>query len=154
MPNNNGKKAFTLIELLIVITILGILTGVSVPQLRKTADNFQLDNFVKDTYYLCRYLESSSISEGRIYCLNVNPSEKWLKTSYKDSDGTFKPAAGKSARARKVPEGISIVTSSDITEIYFYPDGSISGITLAFKNNHNHKASLTTSGTTGAIKIE
>jgi len=154
MPGINKKSSFTFIELLIVIAIIGILVGVSVPRLRKTADNFRLDNFVKDTYYLCRYLQASSISEGRIYCLNVNPSEKWLKVSYKDTDGIFKQAAGKLTKPRKVPEGILIVSLQDVTEIYFYPDGSISEITFTFENSYNHKASLTTNGITGAVKIK
>jgi len=148
------NKAFTFIELLIVVAIIAVLAGISIPLLRKTAANFTFDNFVKDTYYLCSYLQSSSISEGKIYCLTIAPLERNISVAYKEIDGTFKPARGRLTKLRNIPDDISIINPTDTLGVYFYPDASISEMTLTLENKYNRKATLTTKGIASAVKIE
>lgn len=154
MPKSKHGSGFTFIELLIIVVVIGILTGVAVPQIAKTADNFRLESFTKDIYYLCRYIQANAISEGRIYYLRVAPSEKSISVSYKDADAVFKPVPGRIARQRIVPEGISITSPPETSGIYFYPDAGTSELAITFENKYNRKMSVTTKGTAGAFKIE
>lgn len=150
--------AVTFIELLVVIIIIGILASVSIPNFRKTLDNLVLENFVKDIYYLTRYLQTSAISQGNIHCLNINkektPVEFWATYQSENERGekAFRAVIGKFGKIHQAPE--DVVISADKTDIYFYPDGSINETTINFENRYNHKISLIIKGASGVIKIE
>lgn len=150
-------NAFTFIELLIVVIVIGILIGVSIPQFRKTFDNFELENFVKDIYYLSRYLQGRAIGEEKICCLNIALEKKELWATYK-GEGEFKKIEGKFGKNYKFPERVNVTLNpmgqSEITSIYFYPDGSIDRITITFENRHKKQVSLIVKGAAGVIQIQ
>lgn len=148
------KSAFTFIELLIVVLIIAVLAGISVPRLSKTVDDSRLDSFVKDTYYLCRYLQLSAVSKKEIYSLNINPSENTITVTRKVTSGAFEKVTERAAQPRKLPRGVSVTNPINTTSIYFYPDGSVTETTVTFANRNARNASLITEGITGAIKIE
>lgn len=149
--SKTGRRAFTFIELMIVITIIGILSVIAIPQFRKVADNFELENFVKNIFYLSHYLQSSAISQGKIYCLNIDKNEGKIWSTYKVGD-EFKQIEGKFGRIYKVPEGL--IFSAGKKEIYFYPDASIDEVTVDFESKYRNKASLIIKGGIGEIKIQ
>lgn len=150
-------KALTFIELLIVIVIIGILVGISIPQFRKTFDNFELENFVKDIYYLSRYLQASAISQAKIHYLNIARAEGKFWATYKVED-EFKNIEGRFGKIYMAPKGVIISIDQahqpEKEGIYFYPDGSIDEIKIDFENRHNHKVSLIIQGAVGDIKIQ
>jgi Tfp pilus assembly protein FimT len=145
------QDAITFIELLIVITIIAVVSTLAIPQFRKAAVNFELESFVKDIYYLCQYLRSSAISQGKIYCLNLNPNEGKIWATYKD-ETDFKNLQGRFAKPYAVPQTITI--TSQKTEAYFFPDGSIEEITIDFRNKYERKLTLSIKGAAADIKIE
>jgi prepilin-type N-terminal cleavage/methylation domain-containing protein len=150
-------SGFTFIELLLVIALIGILSAVSIPQFQKTIDNFELENYVKNIYYLSRYLQDTSVSERKVYCLNVDKNEGKIWATYKEED-KFQKAKGRFGNIFKVPKS-AVLTISDagqdeVSGIYFYPDGSVTEITIEFKNKQNNKFSLTIKGPGGEIKIK
>lgn len=151
MRNNN---AVTFVELLVVIIIIAILAGVSIPQLRKTLDNFELDNFAKNIYYLCHYLQASAISQGTIYGLNISPGNRVLNARYKDQNQEFQKLEGRFRKEYNLPARVIILNPTEDKTLYFYPDGSTSEIEITFKNNYGHKVSLTAKGASGGVKIE
>lgn len=145
------KKGWTFIELLIVIAIIGVLTGIAVPQIRKTYDNFQQETFAKDLFYLVRYLQDCSISVGKIYCLNIDLDNAEFQAVYKKEDN-FLNLSGKFGKKYKLPSGIELtIDPVEKRQVYFYPDGSIDKISIVFINRLGKKAVITIQGFRSSI---
>ena len=152
-------KGFTFIELLIVIAIIGILSGVVIPNLKVTHSNFRLDSFVKDIYYLTKYLQISAISYGRIYRLDIVQAQgdrAIFLAKYKNKNAEFVPVEKRFAKEYKLPQDAEIfsIEPADRTSIFFYPEGSMDNTTIVFKNQFGKEISLILkrTGTTMQIK--
>lgn len=153
--NRSGARAITFIELLVVVIILSVFIGVSAPQFRKSFEGFEAENFIKNIYYLASYLQNSAISQGRIYCLNIAPGEGKFWVTNKIGD-RFEPSKERFTKASQAPGGLKISFVPDKAEqasIYFYPDGSVEQITIAFEDKYSKKVYLDIKGTMGGIKI-
>ena len=105
-----GRNAYTLIELLVVVLIIGILVGSVIPQLKQATSGLELEGFAKDAYYLCKYLQASAISTGRLYCLNIAPENLELTATFEEKKGLslamegFKPIEGRFAKTYYAPK--------------------------------------------------
>jgi len=149
-----NNKAFTLIELLIIVVIAGILIGVSAPRFRPAFDSFELKNSLKDIFNLSRYLQGASISQGKIYCLNIDKANAEFWVSVKE-DSAFKEISGRLGKRYRVPSGIIISTEPEEKNgVYFYPDGNVNKITITFENQHKDKACIVIKGGLGNIEIQ
>lgn len=147
-------EGFTFLEILIVVIIAGVLTGFSSPLLKKAFDSAELDGFVKDIYYLSRYLQGSAVEEGKLHYLSILPEKGEIKGFYvengspKDLDGRFK-------KTYKIPKGVVVAPEPlDKTTIFFYPDSHIDPVTINFENRHKNRISLIVKGVIGEIKIQ
>ncbi len=81
-------RAFTLIELILVMIILTIVAGAVAPMLRGFTAGRRIANSARAMLALSQYARTQSMSEGRIYRLNFDPTAGafWLT---EDQDGTF-----------------------------------------------------------------
>lgn len=152
-PKN--KHGFTYIELIVVVTILGILIGLAIPQFKKSFTYFELENFVKNIYLLSNHLQAASISEAKIYCLNYLPETRHFRASFLKEGGQWEIAKSRFSRLYKVPEKITLETTpANKNKILFYPDGSIDNVVFLFKNELEQERSLIIKGVIGEIKIQ
>ena len=138
---------FTLFELLIVISIIMIVLGLSMPLFRKTFSDIKLSATVSDIVSLMRYAQERAIVQGVVFRLNFDTEkgEYWLtKAKQEDSKSmvTFENVPGKFGRHLSVSEDLTLV-GLEASSIDFYPDGEISQgkVTL---NNTNKKSSTIT----------
>mgnify|MGYP001100251008 CR=1 FL=1 len=146
------KSNFTLIEMLIVVIILSILIGISIPNIKKSIDNFNLESFVNDIYYLCLYLKESAISKGEQFSLYINKDTEPLEFQplYKEEDKLVN-----FRKPYKLPSGITfLIEPKDKTDINFYPDGSCDPIVITFQNNSKKKLSLVIKGSNCKIQVK
>lgn len=153
------NKSFTFVELLIVIVIIGILSGVVIPNLKITYSNFQLDSFVKDIYYLAKYLQVSAISYSRIYRLDIVQAQgdgAIFLAKYRNKNGEFVPVEKRFSKAYKMPQDAEIfsIEPADRTSIFFYPDASMDSTIIVFKNQFDKEISLVLKRTGTTIQIK
>ncbi|MCK9614257.1 MAG: prepilin-type N-terminal cleavage/methylation domain-containing protein [Candidatus Omnitrophica bacterium] len=156
--NYSRCKGFTFIELLIVIVIIGILSGAVMPNLKIAYSNFQLDSFAKDIYYLAKYLQISAICYRRIYRLDIVQEQgdnTVFLVKYKNKNGEFVPVEKRFAKAYKLPLDAEVYSEpADRTNIFFYPDASLDNTTIVFKNQFGKEMTLIFKGTGTAIQIK
>lgn len=84
----NIKKAFTLVEILIVVLILGILAAIVIPQFTNAAEESKLSNLMSNLQSIRAQLELYKMHHNEAYPTNIT---KQL-TSRTDSDGTINPS--------------------------------------------------------------
>ena len=151
----NRKKSFTFIELLIVIAIVGVLATISVPRFKNAFDNFELESFTKDIFYLCRYLQATAVGEGKIYYLDIDKADQAFSASFKDEDSLMRKLGGRFGKVYQAPKGAVVSTDPmDKNGVYFYPDGSTDQVLITIENQKKSKFSIIVKGASGGIQIQ
>lgn len=82
---NRNKTAFTLVEILIVVVILGILAAIIIPQFTSAAEDSKLSNLMSNLQSLRAQLELYKMHHNEAYPTNINTQ----LTGKTDSDGTI-----------------------------------------------------------------
>ena len=128
-PKNKSSWAFTLIEVLLVLVVMSVLVGISVPNFRNTYQKFFFKKSVEDLAYTMRYAQSRAIMKNLIVRLEFNGdfTGYWL-TQQKKSDSeeaapTFSKIDGEMGKDFKVGSDVKIEAPEPA--VNFYPDGNI-----------------------------
>ena len=137
--NNLNFFGFTLVELLLVLIILSVITGLSVGNFSRTYDTLLLKKSVDDVAFLMRYAQSRAVTKGRRLALQFDPSSinyGLLQEAEHSSpsEPVFEKFSGRFSRTFSLPEKIQLQTDS--STVYFYPDGNMDKvrIVLSFKD--------------------
>lgn len=144
MRKTPARDGFTFIELLIVITLLGILTALSIPQFKRSAENMQLTNSSGQLQSYINFLIQRSLVETVPIRLVLDTQKNSYRAQRKEDIGYF--------RNFPLPEGIKM--AADKQEIFVYPDGTIDKITITLTNRQNKSITLTTQGVFGGTRIK
>lgn len=151
-------RAFTFIELLIVIAIIGIMAGITMPNLKRTYSNFEIESFVKDISYLAKYLQSNSISYNKFHRMDItlNDDCAGFQGLTREKENEFIPIKGRFGEIYQSPAGITIfsIEPSGRTSIFFYPDGSLDKADIVFKNKYGKEVKLVLKGTGSSIQVK
>jgi len=143
---------FTFIEILIVVTVIGILTGISLPRLKKTFDNLQLNGFSRELQSTINYLYQRSVVGGKAITLTVDNDKREIRSEIQADGGQ---AIGKTY---PIPQGLVVSievdpSQGDGNQIRFTPDGLISKANIVVTGTGNESIVLTTKGVFGGVKI-
>jgi general secretion pathway protein G len=79
------QTAFTLVEILIVVVILGILAAIVIPQFTSAAEDSKLSNLMSNLQAIRAQLELYKMHHNETYPTSINEQ----LTSKTDSDGTI-----------------------------------------------------------------
>ena len=141
-----GQKsyiAFTFIELIFVILIVGVLIGISVPNLKQFSGSLQIEGFSSQLQGFINYLRERSIVERKNIYLYVGEKEYEAKIE----------GETQSLKTYAIPKDIKVEIEKESQQVSFYPDGSIEPVRIKLSNRNNQKITLTTEGVFGGAKI-
>jgi prepilin-type N-terminal cleavage/methylation domain-containing protein len=124
-----GKKihrnsGFTLVELILVILLISILTGLSTPLFRKTLSGLVLKNASFDLAQFINYAREMAIVEKTPHKLNLDfeNGKYWITRYAVSEEGVlYKRVKGRYGREYFLPRGLGF--TADKKEFIFYPDG-------------------------------
>ena len=148
------SSAFTLIEILLVITILGIVLAIAAPSFSKGYSQIQLNETADDLLTVSRWAQAMAIGQSRIYALDFSSdhcSYKLIRAQqnkdFNDPDAT-ESVPGNLGRLHRIPDAIHL--DSAIDRIEFYPDGTIDQAKIQLISS-DHKVALSTQEVRGMM---
>ena len=143
MTSVTGKRSVTFIELILVIGIIVILAGISIPLFRGTFSNLELDAFARELQGTMNFLRQRAIVEGRVILFNIDTDRQEYWAQIQDESARLK--------TYRIPAEIRLECENK--EIAFYPDGDIDKVDMKITHQNNRSFILTTKGVFGGVKI-
>ena len=127
-------NGFTLLELVLVLLLMGLIAGLTLPFVVSTLDRIKLQSEVRQIASVIQFTRSEAISRKTLFTFNVdiNKSQYWLAIPKQEEVTQSKP----------IDETVQIMdyqrADETLTEgifmILFYPRGNSSGGTIRFKS--------------------
>jgi prepilin-type N-terminal cleavage/methylation domain-containing protein len=117
--NKEGRRGFTLVELMLVIALIGVLSALSVPRFKRTAIDFQLKNDSFNLYKVIQFVRERALVEGRDFKVDF----KLDKNEYRVLRGPdFKPIEGRFGKMIRLSNGLSFKSRQE--KLTCHPDGN------------------------------
>ena len=125
-------NGFTLLELVLVLLLMSLIAGLTLPFVASTLDRIKLQSEVRQIASALQFARSEAISKKTLYTFNIDidKNQYWLGI----------PKQEKITQPKPIDETVRILdyqrTDETLTEgtfmILFYPRGNSSGGTLRF----------------------
>jgi type II secretion system protein H len=125
-------NGFTLLELVLVLLLMSLIAGLTVPFVASTLDRIKLQSEVRKIASALQYARSEAISKKTLYTFNIDIDENQYSLGIPKQEEITPP--------KQIDETVRILdyqkTDETLTEgafmILFYPRGNSSGGTLRF----------------------
>ncbi len=131
------KYGFTLLELVVVVALISILTGMVIPIYNRTMYSLRIRNTTQDITSLIRYAQEKAIAESREFRVTIDDEAGEfrlfrLKSQTLEGDKEFEPVAeADGGGAMNIPETLTIsrITAgrdrkTGLRYISCYPNGA------------------------------
>ncbi len=132
-------NGFTLLELVLVLVLMGLIAGLTLPFVVSTLDRIKLQSEVRQVTSALQFARSEAISKKTLFTFNVDieNNQYWLAI----------PKHEEVTQSKQLDETVKVIdyqrANETLTEgtfmILFYPQGNSSGGTLRFKSLDDKK---------------
>jgi general secretion pathway protein H len=156
-PYAPTAKGFTLLELLIVLTIILIASSLVGATLYKGLGTLRLKSSAKEIAAALRYARSQAIYEKRIYIFSLDPENRLYSISAWVPSETLSPQSSPPGgegrvRGKTLPEGITVVDKERV-DLFFYPSGSSTGGKFSLTNEKGSAWTVQIEPSTGRVSL-
>ena len=147
------RSGFTLIEIIIVLFIIGIATGIVGILISRGSGSLETRTFTRDISSVLRYARNHAVSEKKIYCFVIDKDERTLRlyaedTDYKNIDLVL---------SKDIPDELEVVLQdSDEESSYmeFFPLGNSTGGIIEIMDRKGSGFFITVNRVTGKLQVE
>ena len=141
-------RAFTLIELLIVLVLIAMMSGLALPRLVQSIKNFGFDNDLASLQKVLRFAQYHAILEERVYKLELDQSDKSYQLfRQEDSEdfSSFEAVKVGSRSRRTLDEDTSFMSGR--SEFFFFPDVTVtSPFRILLESTHGARVEIVHGG--------
>jgi len=175
-----GGRAFTLIELMIVIAIMAVVMSLSIPTFYRSLEKDTIRKATRDILDWCADARAQAIINGRPCDLVIRPGERMLLPQLAPAEGQsgeemllaelerrFSEASGEEGGGKvpgMLPEDIAIMfigvnfmpdmQNFEEVRVRFYPNGTGDEFTLLIRSDRNEWRKFTMDVATAVINWE
>ena len=107
MRNRNHPRAFTLVELVLVMVVIAVIAAMVVPSLSGSARGRRIGDTANQIVSLARLARTQAVTDGKTYRLNIDPNGGSYWLTVRDADA-FQVLGNWSYT---VPEGLRVECS-------------------------------------------
>jgi type II secretion system protein H len=152
--SDRRQAGFTLLELLVVLLIVTVLVGLSVPQFGRTYRHLELQVFASEVANRLTYAGRRAVARGEVLRVQFDvPGRRYWLTRARPASAaaTFERVPDKFGRAVAVPGSISLVSRTPA--VTFYPDGRADRFEMMISDAGGTAYRLVTDVRTGRVKL-
>jgi len=146
-------KGFTLVELLLVLTIIAVLATVAFPKLGGTVKAKRLEVAVRELADTIRFARAESVRRRLKVRLNFDPQGRQYWLSIQDAEHSYRDGFVEFGDSmldtpRVLPEGITMdkgapgLMSGELERFIFTPDGVCGPYTLRLRDSMGRRAEI------------
>lgn len=128
LPGATARRGFSLLELLLVLSILSLLLGLSAPLLTHALDGARLQRAQREIIATLRFSRSKAVNTQRVVTFSLDAHTGAMRTGEDERRLSLPDNATLSIR---VPPSEQL--SAHEHAVRFYPDGSATDLTLLFR---------------------
>lgn len=160
------SAGFTLMELIVVLTILSIMSAAVVPLFRGTLETIECDHSLRDLVASIKYAQERAVTDCREYRLYIAPksNEYWLMSlawSRGKKNKKFIPVEERQGERMTLSKRVEIqrvTAKKDRTEkasyIAFYPSGACDHASITLERENGRHMKIQTRGSLGDLKVD
>jgi prepilin-type N-terminal cleavage/methylation domain-containing protein len=159
------RHAFTLIEIMVVVGILGMVMAMGFPAIYRMVQKESLTKAVNEVLKTCEHARTQAIMSGQPADAVFHPLEKRMDVAgggatRDDESGSATPVSGTSAQ---LPDNITLEglginwldwTEAEEAHVRFYPNGTCDEMVLVLRSDRNVYRLISLEITTGLASVE
>lgn len=172
----NRSRGLTFLEIIVVVTILGILLALSSPSLRNMYQKMQLSSSARQIGSLCKYARAAAImQEGEVrllvdletarYRLKLPPKvaedDRQSHSRYRNMEDQKKAAVEEPTYLPPDVEFVEILTDAPEEEqpgkwqtvLVYYQNGSATPCVMTLENRRGRRVTIEVQHATGGVRI-
>jgi general secretion pathway protein H len=150
---NSRRAGFTLIEIVIVLFIIGIASGLVGIAMTRSSGSLEIRKYTKEISSVLRHARTRAVSEKKIYCFVIDRDEHAFRlysedTDYKNIDLVMD---------KPIPEGLEMAlqgSDEDSSHIEFLPRGSSTGGIIEIVKENGDGYFIIVNRITGKVDVE
>jgi type II secretion system protein H len=161
--NSTARRAFSLIELMVVLLLIAVLSAMIIPAMHGTYEDALLRSTARRLVDVCNLANSRAVTLNQVFCVRLNTKEgKYLVEPQRKPATTAKQLAPfegvfdqrVSVELRR-PEANAEGAGSerDPAQITFYPDGTADARELLLRDRQGFQLALRINPITARVQI-
>jgi general secretion pathway protein H len=150
------SSGFTLIEIIIVLFIIGIASGLVGILISRGSGSLEIRTFTKDVSSVLRYARNHAVSEKRQYCFVIDINEDVYRLYTTDTSKDEEDEETVLVISKSIPEELQMTVKDSDTDspyIEFFPWGNTSGGVIEITNRKGSVFFIIVNRITGRLEV-